>query len=268
MNNNPIGILDSGVGGLSLWQELVQQLPAESTLYVADSKNCPYGSRSAEEIYSLAHRLVSFLVQQKVKLVVVACNTITISCIDQLRADFPDVPIVGIVPVVKAAAEKTKNGVIGILSTQATANSTYQQELINKFANTVQVINVGTDKLVPLIEQGITEGEQIEQTLKEELALFQQAGIDTLALGCSHYPFLRKHMQAFLGPDVLLLDSAGAVVRQVARILDHNSIRSEKTAPSYVFYTTGDTTMLQTFLQKNLKQGVLAHGTAVEKLGL
>lgn len=267
MNNNAIGILDSGIGGLSIWQELVFQLPFEATIYIADSKNCPYGTRSAEEVYSLAHRLVSFLVQQKVKLVVIACNTITVSCIDRLRTDFPDTPIVGIVPVVKAAAEKTKNGVIGILSTQATANSPYQQELINKFANTIQVINIGTDKLVPFVERDVTEGEQIEEVLKEELALFQQAGIDTLALGCSHFPFLRKAMKQVLGPDVLLLDSAGAVVRQVARILDHNTIRSEKAVPSYVFYTTGDITMLQAFLQKNLQQDKIQNAT-VEKLEL
>ena len=134
MSSDSIGVIDSGLGGLSIWRQIVKKLPKESTIYLADSKNCPYGSNSSEEIYQLSKKLVTFLVQKKVKLIVLACNTITVSCLDKLRKEFPKTPIIGTVPVIKTASEITKNNKIGVLSTARTARSKYQKKLIKTFA--------------------------------------------------------------------------------------------------------------------------------------
>ena len=240
MNNQPIGILDSGVGGLSIWQEIVSQLPNESTIYIADSKHCPYGARSADEIEKLARPLVGFLIDQKVKLIVIACNTITVSCLNKLREEFVRPPIVGIVPVVKTAVERTKTKRIGVLSTTATAKSDHQKKLIETFAKSYDVTSIGTDKLVPFVERGEVDSEQLQTVLKQELREFVEKQIDTLALGCSHFPFLKGSMQRMLGQNVSILDSAGAIARQVGRVLTNNSALSLKNHPTHQFFTTGD----------------------------
>lgn len=241
MKQRPIGILDSGIGGLSIWQELVSQLPHEAMVYVADSAYCPYGSRDAQNIYELSRRIVQYLIQtHNVKLVVIACNTVTVSALDRLRADFPQVPIVGIVPVIKTAAEKSKNKEIGILSTQITAQSTYQKHLIASFAHSCVVTNVGTNDLVPLVENGEIQGEKTRKILAGVLKEFQEVGVDTIALGCSHFPFLRTEIQKILGRNVQLLDSAGAVARQVHRILEKNKQEGRVIEPVDLLYTTGE----------------------------
>lgn len=250
MNNQPIGVLDSGVGGLSIWEELVLQLPCESTIYIADSLNCPYGNKTREEIYKLTSHMVKFLIKNKVKLIVLACNTITVSCLDRLRKDFPGLPIVGTVPVVKTVAERTRNKKIGIFSTNATARSSYQKNLIKKFANDCQVLNIGTNKLVPLIEAGEMESWKLQTLLEKTLKPFIEEGIDTLALGCSHFPFLRESIQEVLGKEVLILDSGGAIARQVRRILTNNDELALTKGPLYKFYTTGDAIQFTSLAKK------------------
>lgn len=240
MKNQPIGILDSGVGGLSIWKEIVLKLPNESTIYLADSLNCPYGEKTPQEIYVLAKRLVNFLLDQKVKLIVLACNTITVFCIDKLRADFPDIPIVGTVPVVKSASEQTRNKKIGILSTIATSKSKYQKNLIGKFAKDCVVVNIGTEELVPLVEKGEINGAKVQRSLKKILNEFVVKGVDTIALGCSHFPFLKDKIQNIMGKGVMVLDSSGAIARQARRVLTNNNSLSLSKNTSHEFYTTGD----------------------------
>lgn len=240
MNKRPIGVLDSGVGGLSIWREIVKLLPCESTIYIADSKNCPYGSKSSDEIYHLAKRLVQFLLDQKAKLIVLACNTITVSCLDSLRKEYPKIPIIGTVPVIKTAAEKTKIKRIGILSTERTAKSSYQKNLIKRFASDYFVLNHGTNNLVPFVEKGEVSGARIEKVLQKELKPFIDANIDVLALGCSHFPFLKPLMQEILGKKVTILDSGEAIARQVRRILEANSLLAQNTNVAHMLYTTGE----------------------------
>lgn len=241
MQNRPIGILDSGLGGLTIWNEIVAQLPKESTVYIADSQNCPYGNKNQDQIYRLSKRLVEFLLEKDAKVIVVACNSITVTCLDKLRADFPKVPITGIVPVIKTAAEKTKNKKIGVLSTTRTTQSTYQKELIEKFAKECKVFTHGTDELVPLIENGELTGQKIDKVLRSVLEKFQKEQIDTLALGCSHFPLLNEKIRSILGSGVMLLDSSGAVARQVNRVLERNSCLVEPgNKQKHMFMTTGD----------------------------
>ena len=240
-NNQPIGVLDSGIGGLTIWKEIVNLLPHESTVYIADSKNCPYGSRPREEIYRLVRRLVQFLLEKQCKLIVLACNTITVSCLDTLRDEFPKVPIVGAVPVVKTAAEQTKNCKIGILSTTRTAKSKYQKDLIERFAGNCEVINFGTNKLVPLIEEG-ENNTSIIRIIEVKIQPFKDAGVDVLALGCSHFPLIRDQIQKILGSKVLVLDSGEAIARQVKRVLQGRIQRANlSNKPWHEFYTTGKT---------------------------
>jgi len=245
--NNPIGIIDSGVGGLSIASTLIKKLPNESIIYLADSKNCPYGEKSKAEIYNLTKKMVRFLIKKRIKLLVVACNTITVTSIDRLRTEFGQIPIVGIVPVIKTAREKTINGKIGVFSTTATANSFYQKDLINKFAKDSTVLNVGSSNLVSLIEKG--DKEAINKLLPEELKIFKENNIDTLVLGCSHFPLIKDRIQKYL-PNVLILDSGDAVVRQVQRILEHNKMLSNSGNASYNFYTTGSLETLKYFVSK------------------
>ncbi len=237
---NLIGVVDSGVGGLSIWREIAKKLPNESTIYIADSKNCPYGSKSSEEIYKLSKKLVTFLIRKKVKLIVIACNTITVSCLSKLRKDFPETPIVGTVPVIKTASEVTRNGKIGILSTTRTAKSIYQKNLIEKFADSLKVLNLGTDKLVPIVEEGEINGIQIDKALKEVLRPFLDFNIDVLALGCTHFHFLKKQIGQILGKNVLILDCAGAIARQAEKVLKNNNKLSVYNSSGHALLTTGD----------------------------
>lgn len=240
MNNLPIGILDSGVGGLSIWKEIVRELPIESTIYLADSLNCPYGIKSEEEIYYLAKRLVQFLLDKNVKLIVVACNTITISCIDRLRSDCKDIPIVGTAPPIKTAARDSSNKKIGILSTFTTVQSRYQKNLIDKFAKDCDVISISASELVPYVERGDTDSKEFKEITEKILREFLENDVDAIALGCSHFPFLKEQMQKILGRSVLVLDSGAAIARQVRRVLTANNNLSLSNRPSHRFYTTGN----------------------------
>lgn len=257
MTNQPIGIIDSGVGGLSVWREIVKQLPYESTIYLADSRNCPYGDKTLAEIYSLARRLVQFLLVRQIKIIVIACNTITVTCLDKLRYDFPALPIVGTVPVVKTAAELSQNRRIGILSTKQTAQSVYHQELISRFVNDCEVVNIGTDQLVPLVEAGDLTGDHVQAIVRQVAAPFQQADIDTLVLGCTHFPFLKQTMQLVLGDHVRILDSASAIARQVKRILENRHVQAIAGNPSHQIFTTGNKKVLSEMLTKMGKHQIV-----------
>lgn len=245
--NNPIGIIDSGVGGLSIASKLIQNLPSESFIYLADSKNCPYGSRSKEEIFKLSEKMIDFLINKNIKLLVIACNTITVTNIDNLRDKYLNLPIAGTVPVIKTAVKETKNKKIGIFSTKATAESNYQEKLINDFAKGVGVINIGSSDLVSLIEK--LDFKVIDKILNNELVPFKSLDIDVLALGCTHFPLIKDKIKKFL-PKVLILDSSEAIVRQVRRILENNSLLSNNKNPSYNFYTTGETFAMEYFVKK------------------
>lgn len=244
----PIGILDSGVGGLTIWKEIASLLPSEQTVYVGDSLNVPYGAKDKEEITVLAKSLIQFLLEHDTKLIVVACNTITLNSIDALRESFPTVPIIGTVPVIKGAAAVTKTKRIGLLATSAGGKSSYIQNLIKTHASDCEVVTVSTDKLVPLIEEGGSNTEEMRALLREELKPFVDT-IDTLVLGSTHFPFIRSAIQDILGPDVLLLDTGPAVARQTKRILEANKLVSQEKQEENQFYTTGSVHKLKDHLE-------------------
>lgn len=246
----PIGVLDSGIGGLSVWFEVVARLPRERTIYVADNANCPYGCRSAEAVIALSERLVKALLAADCKLIVVACNTATAAAIDTLRTRF-DVPFVGMEPAVKPAALNSRTGVIGVLATEGTFNGRLFRETSARFATGVRhVVRVG-EGLVELVESGRADTAEARAVVERQVQPMLAEGIDHLVLGCTHFPFLRAHIEAVAGPGVTLVDPAPAVARQVERLLAATGLLAGEThaGPQHRFAATGDPTVLRRMLR-------------------
>jgi len=244
MNNAPIGIFDSGSGGLSIYQSIVKMLPLESFVYLGDHAYLPYGEKSTEFIKQRVVQCIEFLNSQKVKLIVVACNSATVAGIDYFRSTFPELPIIGVVPVVKTAAQMSKTKHFVVLSTKFTANSVYQKDLIKKWAPDCLVSNIGSSSLVPLIEDGRVDGSDVEKELKKIFQKLEDISFDVVVLGCTHYPFVRSTISAIVGDAVKVIDSGDAVARQVQRVLAHRGDLSERSLMVTKFFTTGDTSVV------------------------
>ena len=239
MNAKPVGIFDSGVGGLSVAREIRSTLPAEPLVYLADTSYCPYGGRPVEEIQSRSVAAVAELMNQGCKAVVVACNTASGAALELLRSEF-SVPIVGLEPAVKPAVEATRNGRIGVMATSGTLRSGRFARLVSSYARDVEVVPVACSGLVELVEAGETTGPLAISTLTDLLAPLREAEVDTVVLGCTHYPFLRAAVSEVMGPEVQLLDSGRAVARQLERVLREADAFAPH-RPAYIrMLTTGD----------------------------
>lgn len=214
----PVGVFDSGVGGLTILAELLRELPHEHFVYFGDTGNCPYGVRSEHEIQTLALAAARHLLAQHAKVIVVACNTASVSALAELRAELT-VPFIGVVPAVKPAAERTRLQRIGVAATEASARGTYLKRLIAEHAPGVDVMAVGCPRLVTLVEAGLLDGPDIEATIREYITPLLEAGIDELVLGCTHFPALREAFERVTGPQVDVIDSGAAVARQTRRVL-------------------------------------------------
>lgn len=235
-----IGVFDSGVGGLSVLREIWAQLPQEHTVYFADTAHCPYGSRSADEIRKLSVSIADFLIQQGAKVIVVACNTASAAALHRLRERFT-VPIVGMEPAVKPAAEHTHTGRVGVIATQVTFQGELFARLVERFAAGVNVLTQACPNLVEQVEAGKLDDRETDRLLRTYLQPMVDAGIDSLALGCTHYPFLRDAIQRVVGPAVEIIDPAPAVARQTARVLEQNGLLTASQGPvQHLFYTSGD----------------------------
>jgi glutamate racemase len=237
VDNRRIGVFDSGVGGLSVLREIKEQLPKEGLVYVADQKEFPYGGKTDVELQARTEKIVDFLIGQEVKLVVVACNTATVYALEYLRAKF-SLPLVGVVPVIKTLSEVTKTKKVGVISTPATSKSDYLNKLIKTHTQGLEVYNEGASNLEEIIETGDLDDPQIDAILEAKLGPMKAQGIDALALGCTHYPFLKAKIEAFMGPKVQVLDPSPAIGRQVKRILENNDQLALTEGEDY-FYTTG-----------------------------
>lgn len=258
-----IGILDSGWGGLSIWQSIIEALPHESTCYIGDHRFIPYGNKPPAVIQSRVFELLKFFVSKRVKLAIIACNTATVAGIEAYRTHFPTLPIIGVVPVVKTAAEVTKARKFLVLSTPYTAASHYQKNLIQEFASDCQVYNIGSSRLVQLIERGKIQGKAITKELTKTLHPYVAKRIDVIALGCTHYPFVRQAIRAIVGKNVQILDSGGAVARQTQRVLFANHALSTDSKPTYTFFTTGETNKTQNVARLLLGRAIRVYHAAV-----
>jgi glutamate racemase len=241
----PIGVLDSGVGGLSVLRHLRAELPAEHFLYFADQANIPYGPRPAEEVVGFTAAITRFMLARGAKLIVVACNTATTAALDQLRARFPDMPFVGMEPAVKPAAAQTRSGVVGVLATPGTFNSHRYASLMARYASGIRVYEDPCVGLVQLIEAGALTGEATAGVLRRAVAPMLAAGADTLVLGCTHYPFVQPLLQSIAGDGVTIIDPAPAVARQTRNVLQQRARLAPDTQIGAVrCYTTGDATRM------------------------
>jgi len=215
----PVGVFDSGVGGLSVLREIRARLPAETLYYVADSGHAPYGDKTPAYVQARAEHLIATLAALGCKAVVVACNTVTGLSIGHLRERFPGVPLVAIEPAVKPAAALTRSGVVGVLATRNTVQSAGLARLIAQHAHGVQVLPRACPGWVERVERGELDGTDTEAAVAEHLRPLLDAGADTLVLGCTHYPFLRATIEKVAGPGVQVLDPAAAVARELERRL-------------------------------------------------
>ena len=244
-----VALFDSGVGGLSVWREVVRQLPHVNTLYLADQAHVPYGPRSADEIRAFSRDITDFLLAQGADLIVVACNTASGVALHALRREYADVPFVGMEPAVKPAAEHTANGVVGVIATPTTFQGTLFRRLAERFGADVRIITQVCPGLVEAVEGGDIATPETRGLLETYLAPLLDAGIDQLVLGCTHYPFLRAFIEDIVGPGVAVIDPAPAVARQAGRLLGEFSLtqtlsRGEREprapSPEHTLYTTGN----------------------------
>jgi glutamate racemase len=236
-------MLDSGVGGLSVLREVRRLLPAEAVIYVADQGHLPYGQRQRDEIRAFVENIARFLIDQRCKLLIIACNAANAAALHYLREVFPSMPIVGMEPAIKPAAEHTRSGVVGVITTQATYQSELFASVLDRFARDVRVETQVCPEFVLLAEQGAPDTPESRAVVARYLAPLKAAGIDQLVLGCTHFPFLGSQLAAYLGSGVDIIDPAPAVARQARRVLEQHHLLAEDGTgrPAPVTYiTTGD----------------------------
>ncbi len=236
----PIGIFDSGVGGLSVWREIVRQLPHEDTLYVADQAHVPYGPCTQEDIRAFSDAIARFLLEAGCKAAVVACNTASAAALKHLRETFPDWLTIGMEPAVKPAAAITRTGVVGIMATPATFQGRLFQATAGRHASHIQLINQVCDGLAERIEAGQLDDVETQALLRRCVTPILEAGADTIVLACTHYPFVLNALRAIAGPAVTIIDPAPAIARHLADQLALRGLKNERQeSGSARFITTG-----------------------------
>jgi len=251
--HSPIGIFDSGVGGISVLRAIRGQMPEESVIYFGDQGHIPYGPRPMQQIRDFSEVITRFLLDQGAKIIVVACNTASAAALKHLREKFPDVQFVGMEPAVKPAAEHTQTGKVGVLATPATFQGALYASVVERFANGVELLQNTCPGLVQEIEQGNLAGEKTRQILEDALLPMLAKNIDTIVLGCTHYPFVIPLIQQIVGENVRVIDPAPAVAKQTARLLEAKGMRNKSDSKGDVkFYTSGDPDELKSLLPKSL----------------
>lgn len=253
IHNRPIGVFDSGVGGLSVLRTMRQLMPEEPVIYFGDQGHVPYGPRPIQQVRDFSEAITRFLLDQGAKLIVVACNTASAAALHYLREKFPDVSFVGMEPAVKPAAEHTQSGVVGVLATPATFQGALYASVLERFANGVRVMQHTCPGLVGQIEKGDLDGEETRAILEDALRPMLDGGIDTVVLGCTHYPFVIPLIEEIVGESVRVIDPAPAVAKQAKRLLEANGMKRPPGGQAAVhFYTSGEVDSLVSVLPKLL----------------
>jgi glutamate racemase len=268
----PIGVFDSGVGGLTILTDLREELPHENFIYIGDTAHCPYGVRSDEEITQFTLESCRFLIQRGVKIIVIACNTASQAALTTLRATIAEVPFVGVVPAVKPAARLTKKGRIGIAATNQAAKALYLRQLIDEFAEGIAAFAVGCPDLVTLVEQGQLDGPAVEATTSQCLQPVLVEDIDVLVLGCTHFPALRAVIERIAGPKVQVIDSGQAIARRTRAVLQAEDMLAPATLQDsgggkLELWSSGDPAAFSSVATKILGQPVQARQATFETQG-
>jgi len=237
MSQNPIGVMDSGVGGISVLKHIHAQLPHEALTYFADSRYAPYGNRSPQEIQQRCFAIADFLIAQQVKAIVVACNTATAAAITEMRARY-SLPIIGMEPAVKPAAAASQNGIVGVLATVGTLKSAQFAALLESYGRNVKVVTQGCVGLVECIERGELDAAYTRDLIRQYTAPLLAEGADTIVLGCTHYPFVRTVIEDIVGKHVTLIDTGAAVAKQLHHKLTEQQLLTDSSdTPHITFYT-------------------------------
>lgn len=260
--NNSIGFFDSGVGGTSIWKEVTVLLPKENTIYLADSRNAPYGEKSKEKIIDLSIKNTEFLLNQNCKLIIVACNTATTNAIHLLRESY-NVPFIGIEPAIKPAGLITKTKKIGILATKGTLNSKLFEQTSEKIGRDVSILEQVGDGLVELIEKGEINSPRTIDLLKKYLNPMVEENIDALVLGCTHYPYLIEEIRKIIGNKIQIIDSGLAVAKQTKNILQKLDLLQQNNpllaTTQHVFYSNKNSSTLRSFVDHGNHIKILEH---------
>lgn len=243
IKNNPIGLVDSGIGGLTVVKESQKQLPNEQLIYIGDTARMPYGPRSEKEVIDYTFQMAHYLVkEQNIKMLVIACNTATARALSQLRDQLP-IPVIGVIqPGAEAAVSISQNKKIGLIATQGTVESQVYNEKMLAIDNNVQITSQAEPEFVTLVENNLYQSDEARELIAHHLSVFKEENIDTLILGCTHFPLLTPFIQAAVGPDVTLVDSGAKTVAVMKQYLDELDIRSEvkHNHSNDIYNTTGD----------------------------
>lgn len=259
---SPLGVFDSGVGGLSVLRAIRAHMPHESVVYLGDQTHIPYGPRPAGQIRNFSKAITAFLLEQNSKLIVAACNTASAAALNYLRGEFPQVRFVGMEPAVKPAVEHTQTGNVGVLATPATFEGPLYASVVERFANGVRLFQNTCNGLVQQIEAGNLEGAETRQILEDALLPMLENNIDTIVLGCTHYPFVIPLIERIVGEKARVIDPAPAVARQVRRLLEAEGLTNPALSNgSKRIFTSGDPERLKSMLPK-----LLGQDAAVEKV--
>ena len=238
--NKPIGVIDSGVGGLTVANQIIRQLPKEEIFYLGDTARCPYGSRSYEEIRKYTWEMTNFLLNKDIKMLVIACNTATSVVLKEMREKLP-IPVIGVVhPGARAAIKLTKNDRIGVIGTKATINSQAYHNALKRIHNTVEVEGLACPEFAGIVENGDYNKPEIFSIVKDTLTPLMDSKIDTLILGCTHYPLLSPIIQEVMGSSIQIISSGEETALEVSAILDQQNSLSNFEKVTHTFYTTGD----------------------------
>ena len=262
-HDGPVGIFDSGVGGLSVLREVRRQLPNEDLIYIADQAHVPYGNRTRQEVFRFSDGIVRYLINKQAKLVVIACNTASAVALADLRLEYPALPFVGMEPAVKPAAAETISGVVGVLATPATFQGDLYASTVERFAKGVKILQDTCPGLVRQIEAGQIDSTKTRDILQRALVPMIEEGVDEIVMGCTHYPFVIPLIKEIVGDGITVIDPAPAVARQAKRLLSEYDLHKgsqEKGAVS--FYTTGDIGALDALIGSLL--GIQSHSNKLD----
>jgi glutamate racemase len=263
--NAPIGAFDSGIGGLSVLRAIHAELPGEDVIYFADQAHVPYGPRGLAEVRRLSEGVVRWLIAQGVKLIVIPCNTASAAALHSLRAQYPGFPIVGMEPAVKPAAEHTASGVVGVLATPTTFEGELYASVVERFGGGATFLQATCPGLVAEIEAGRANGSAARRILEEALQPMIAQGVDTIVLGCTHYPFAFDTIRELVGPKVRLIDPAPAIARRVASLLDTSNLRNPRPSAGATRYvTSGDPALMQARVLELLGEEAKVEGASWE----
>ncbi len=261
----PVGVFDSGVGGLTVAREIMRQIPNEKIIYFGDTARVPYGSKSKETITKYSRQIVHFLQEQQVKAIVIACNTASAYALDEIEKEI-DIPMIGVVkPGAKVAAEATGNGKIGVIGTEGTVGSHIYSTYINKINPDIKVIGKACPLFVPLVEEGLWQDPVTDEIATRYLSELIDCDIDTLILGCTHYPLIRSTVGKIMGEKVTLVNPAYETARELKELLERENLLNEKTPGlgdnRYRFYVSDMADKFKTFANSILEYGILSAKT-------